>query len=248
MLSIATAVLASAPIASATTLATFGTAGQYTWTVPSGITKVGFTVYGAQGGSYVYKSAPHTITTLPGGLGGEAKATFPVRPGEVFAITVGGHGANISAGSAGGSNGGGNGGANGAGGGGASDVRHGSRQWGDCPTVSEPCGLQDRFIVAGGGGGASTITGGGQGGGFGGQNGPLISTNGQGAFGQGGTGSTYGGGGGGGWFGGDGAARFSDTGASGQGGSGYISPFAVSGSLQFAASRAGDGLVVIKTA
>ncbi len=103
-----------------------------TWTVPAGVSSVTFDVFGAQG------AGAEGVA-----LGGEARATIPVSPGQVLQINVGGR----SDSSAGGFNGGGDGGVPtflgrpGFGGGGASDVR-----------VS-PFGLAQRIIIAGGGGG-----------------------------------------------------------------------------------------------
>jgi hypothetical protein len=131
----------------------FATAGVNSWTVPAEVYTATFDVYGAQGGHGAgYKAAS-------GGLGGGARATLPVTPGQTFQITVGGVGGAGNVGSAshyqiasgaGGFNGGAIGGAtvgatndygSGGGGGGASDVR------------SDGSSLSDRIIVAGGGGG-----------------------------------------------------------------------------------------------
>jgi hypothetical protein len=104
------------------------------WTVPPGVSSVAFDVFGAQG------AGAEGV-----GLGGEARATIPVSPGQVLQINVGGR----SDSSTGGFNGGGDGGVPtslgrpGFGGGGASDVR-----------VS-PFGLAQRIIIAGGGGGTA---------------------------------------------------------------------------------------------
>jgi hypothetical protein len=167
-----------------------------TWTVPAGVTSVTLHVYGAQGG----------------GLGGGARATFGVSPGQVLQLNVGGR----ADGSTGGFNGGGNGGVPtsggaGSGGGGASDVR-----------VS-PFGLADRIIVAGGGGGdagSGLFQGGtgGAGGGVQGAGGGPNPTNNSGSPGRGGT-ATGGGAGGAGDSGGtDGTGG--TLGRGGQGGAG----------------------------
>jgi hypothetical protein len=203
------------------------TGASRTWTVPAGVTSVTFDVFGAQGG----------------GLGGEARATIAVSPGQILQLNVGGQD---------GFNGGGSGGRYGeSGGGGASDVR-----------VS-PFGLADRIIIAGGGGGSGqggllpggfggaggglsgepgrpgplgadggpglggTATGGGTGGhgGSGGRNGT------DGSLGDGGRGGDGpcpepfcgggGGGGGGGLYGGGGGGGGEAAGGSGGGGSGF---------------------------
>ncbi len=95
--------------ATSTVLKTYGTAGKYLWTVPTGVTSVTFDVYGASAGNVVDGSPP-TLVAI-GGAGGEAKATFPVKPGEQFEIVVGGRGSDNSGqfGGAGGFNGGGSG-------------------------------------------------------------------------------------------------------------------------------------------
>src|SRR5262249_22304050 len=120
---------ASGSRSSSTLLATFSTPGTYSWTVPAGVTKGTFDVFGASGGHGT--QFPPLVPA--GGPGGEAKGQFTVKPGQVFEVVVGGRGvdANGKLGGAGGFNGGGAGanlsfiGVAGAGGGGASDVRIG---------------------------------------------------------------------------------------------------------------------------
>lgn len=137
------------------------------WVVPVGVTSVTIEAWGGQGRS-------NGAGTVAGGLGGYAKATVPVTPGQTLYINVGQGGGS---GSAGGWNGGGIGGiggvstANGGGGGGGTDVRRGG------------AALTDRVIVAGGGSGAG---------------GNRIEGSSPGAGGGGG-GGYYGGGGGGAW-------------------------------------------------
>src|SRR5690348_4935304 len=84
------AVLTQSASQAATTVATFKVHGFYAWTVPSGVTKVTFTVYGASGGGAV----DNNVLLAPGGAGGETKASFQVRPGMVFEISVGERGAD----------------------------------------------------------------------------------------------------------------------------------------------------------
>lgn len=104
--------------------------------VPSGVTQVTITAYGATGGGYSDPSYGN-----PGGLGAKVKATIPVRPGQVLIIDVGGRGILNKRGmGSGGYNGGGPGGEGAFGGGGSSDVRTAKDQ------------LADRLVVAGGGG------------------------------------------------------------------------------------------------
>jgi hypothetical protein len=261
-LGIGTAMLVGAPVVMATTLATFSTQGRYTWTVPTGVTKVSFAVYGASGGSNTYHLV-HMVFTIPGGVGAEAKATFKVKPGEVLQIIVGGHGGDVATGSAAGFNGGGQGGSVGAGGGGGSEVELGGV--GDLSCGKEPsgrCTWPDRFIVAGGGGGAgnqSSYVGGAAGGLSGAFDGsgtvpggdqqcPIGQSVFVGTYDQGGIGTGTGGaGGGGGWCGGSASLGTPIYGAGGGGGSSYIDPFALSGSFP-ASTHTGDGKVVITSA
>src|SRR5881227_114530 len=65
-----------APAAS-TELARFSTPGTYSWTVPSGVRKVTFDVFGASGGNH----ADGHDTTAFGGAGGGARGQFAVKPG-----------------------------------------------------------------------------------------------------------------------------------------------------------------------
>jgi hypothetical protein len=141
-----------------------------TWTVPTGVTQATFDVYGAQGGSY--------FPGVPGGNGGETKATLTVTSGTTFSVVVagqgGGFGISCLGSGAGGFGGGGAGGylgdactgsIDGAGGGGASSVSDGT-------TV---------LLEAGGGGGAGDCFGpygfgatGGAGGGLSGEPGQSV--------------------------------------------------------------------------
>ncbi len=257
--------------ATARTLATFTTPGARIWTVPAGVTKVTFSVYGASGGEV----ADGQTLIAVGGAGGVAKGTFTVTPGERFYVIVGGHG-NPNNGSQGGvfqPNGRGGAGASdttgtllgGGGGGGASSVATGYVGK-DCFMI-QPCSDGDRFIVAGGGGGAGSLAGytGGAAGGLEGVPGGGFSGNGEagtqyrGGFGNG-DGTGYGqfasggngvpgmlsegaesGGGGGGFYGGG-----AEYGAGGGGGSSHVSGFAIKGSLPTVA-HGGDGKVIITT-
>lgn len=209
------------------------------WTVPEGVTRATFDVYGAAGGS--------AIVGPPGGRGGFAHAVVAVTPGERLTIVVGG--TPQSHGAAGYNGGAGSPGA--GGGGGASDVRRGD-------------GPGDRLLVAGGGGGGGSDAlaggsggiggaGGGLDGGDGGASGSAAGGSGgradgsggaggtgpagsdgapgapgsvDGAGGSGGSGGAYGAGGGGGWIGGGGGGgggtgtTISDNGGGGGGGGG----------------------------
>jgi hypothetical protein len=233
------------------TLATFSTPGTFTWTVPNGVKRVTFDLFGAAGGrGVVIGDAPN-----PGGLGGEATATFDVQSGQVFEIVDGGKGGESPSFGAGGFNGGGAATTLTAsgGGGGGTDVRTGA-----C-AASMSCDLNGRLLVAGGGGGGGSScasqNGGGGGGyvggsgsggcGVGGGGGTQTSGgaggagSGDGSFGSGGSSTNGGGGGGGGWYGGGGGGD-----AGGGGGSGFIAPWAVFGTMQ-AGVQSGDGRVVI---
>lgn len=104
-----------------------------TFTVPACVSQVTITANGAQGSNGNASTSPAGI----GGLGAIVTGTYPVNPGDVLNIYVGGSGALAT----GGFNGGGGNAANSsAGGGGASDVRYNGTA------------LSDRIIVAGGGG------------------------------------------------------------------------------------------------
>ena len=133
------------------------TGGTQTWTVPAGVARVSFDVYGAQGGAGVGGGA--------GGLGGRATATITVTEGQTLQLTVGGAGGTPTGGPGGSDTSGGAGGfgfassSHGGGGGGASDVRSGSGA------------LADRIIVAGGGGGGGGCSCAGAAGGAGGAGG-----------------------------------------------------------------------------
>jgi hypothetical protein len=243
------------------------TGGAQTWIVPGCVHSVAVDVHGAQGGSNA-NSPPDA-----GPLGGRAKGTLSVTPGQTLHIYVGGGG------DSGGWNGGGgiNGGYPKSRGGGASDLRTGAAT------------LSDRVIVAGGAGGhppyslghggwhgaAGGVGGGlnggtGQnsdgnqpdacGGGGGTQNnggaagcsqgsGLLASA---GTFGQGGDGGGEndndscgaGSGGGGGWYGGGGGGHQNCGGGGGGGGSSYLG--GVSDGTTEAGVRAGHGQIIIE--
>jgi hypothetical protein len=250
--------------AAVTTLQTFSTPGAYTWTVPAGVTNVTFDVFGASGGNLLKVTRLGMQVVSSGGAGGEAKAKFKVRAGQVFEIVVGGQGGNAVLNETvgtGGFNGGGDGSElYGGGGGGGSDVRLGGR--GNPCVSTQTCGYSDRIIVGGGGGGAEGYAGydGDAGGGLAGGGVTCGSSSGvsatqecagqtnlhncpnsAGGFGTGGgscPGSPFGGGGGGLW----GGASY----AVGGGGSGYVSPFSTSGSFP-GGTNTGDGKVIITT-
>ncbi|MCC7027576.1 MAG: M36 family metallopeptidase, partial [Saprospiraceae bacterium] len=131
------------------------TGGMQTWVVPAGITSITIDAYGAAGATALNSVNVCGGSPDRGGLGGYAKGTLTVTPGETLNIFVGGAGQNSGAGAF---NGGGAPCADPntcSGGGGASDVRQGGSA------------LANRRIVAGGGGGAEFSCGG-QGGGAGG--------------------------------------------------------------------------------
>jgi hypothetical protein len=230
------------------------TGGPQAIVVPEGVTSIRIDVWGAQGGAASNNSlcsAPHDT----GGLGGHARGTLAVTPGETLHIFVGGAGGT---GASGGFNGGGIGCSSTdtcASGGGASDVRQGGNAVGD------------RVIVAGGGGGAEWSCGpqgnGGHGGGLSGADGvnadgSLASGRGgtqtaggtvgtgaggsngsPGALGQGGASATtfHAGGGGGGYYGGGGGGQDGHGG----GGSSYLG--GVTNGVTTTGVRSGDGLV-----
>jgi Glycine rich protein len=200
----------------------FSVPGSYSWTVPAGVTRATFDVYGAGGGRAAYPKppSPAPIVTGMGGMGAHVRATLSVQAGQTLTAVVGGLGGDAP-GSAGGFNGGAGGHGDiagvGGGGGGASDVRTGP---------SDTSGLSSRLLVAGGGGGASTLTGTDARGGDGG----LVGRNGQ--AGRTGLGASQGGGGGtanAGGAGGTGATgplppTDGASGALGLGGQGAVAP------------------------
>ena len=240
-----------------------------TFNVPSTVTQVTVTAYGAQGGTAVGGAV--------GGPGGEAVETLNVTPGSTLYVYVGGQG---TGGGAGGFNGGGAGGIgtevlilavqHGGGGGGASDVR------------STPPTLTHRLVVAGGGGGGGGVVqtpvlfvctggvGGGSTGGTptcqgtgvppgggtqtaGGEGGQGVVMGGSGGPGQGGQGGSTttvglaqtegGGGGGGGWYGGGGGGASTGVVAPAYGGAGG-SGYAPTGTL-YSGVNVGNGEVLI---
>src|SRR4051812_9429978 len=75
--------------------ATFGTPGNYTWTVPAYVNTIDVELFGAAGGDQrtAYSDVEH------GAPGGRVQASVPVTPGQTYAIVVGGKG-----GTAGGTN------------------------------------------------------------------------------------------------------------------------------------------------
>ena len=228
---------ASQAAASRQAIFTYTGSPQY-WTVPRGVTRATFDLYGAQGGTGTGDA--HNAAVGAGGKGAHLQATlkhlhrFQLRSGRVFQINVGGVGAD-----------GQGSGSIASVGGGASDVRDGA------------FALADQLLVAGGGGGGGggsfypgggaggdsgsagiggvgpfnlccgTVGGGGDGGGAGtasagGSGGAGGSSNagtgGPGTLGSGGSGGSSpstGGGGGAGYFGGGGG-----------GGGGYFQDFA----------------------
>jgi hypothetical protein len=238
LLAIAAPVSAAKPPKQPVVLYTQTTPGSFTWTVPIGVRRVTFEVYGAAGGRN-------------GGLGGKATGTFSVRPGQVIQIVVGGQGSDSDTpGFNGGGTGYSSGNSYGGGGGGASDIRVGA-----C-AFAETCGLETRIVVGGGGGGSGGGLEGGTGAGDGGTGGTQTSggvgpggdAEAAGTFGSGGDhgpGGYASGGGGGGWFGGGGGGQNVILGrGAGGGGSGHVSPLALSWAME-SAVQSGDGMVVI---
>ena len=205
----AAACLLALPASASADTETFSyTGGQQQWTVPLGVHSAQFDLYGAQGSN-------NGNSGFTGGMGGRARATFDVTPGQTLYLYVGG--------TPGFNQGGFNGGGRAfAGGGGGTDLRVGGT------------GLGNRVLVAGGGGGVGNYGGastGGAGGGLTGTSGssptagaPGTQTEGgpgtwPGSLGQGGGGGfgsgTASGGGGGGYYGGG------TNDQEGGGGSGY---------------------------
>ena len=224
------------------------TGAMESFTVPACVSSLTLDVMGSKGGDCIYNQ-PGTKPDDLGGLGGRVVAVYPVTPGQVLNIFVGGIPYN----------GGGTGGGSiaQAHGGGASDIRIGGIT------------LADRVVVAGGGGGggnncSTNAEPGGNGGGLtgatgwqcGNQTGTAVGQGGTqsaggaagtspataGALGQGGNAGgagTASGGGGGGYYGGGGAAY-----GGGGGGSSYTSPSAGS-VVHTQGYQNGTGLVII---
>jgi hypothetical protein len=234
------------------------TAGDYTWTVPCGVTAFTVELWGAGG------SGTSSNTGGIGGGGGYGKATFGTGSGIVVHITVGSAGkSNGASGSFGGGGPAGTPQSSGASGGGASFIFRENTLRTSMYALAGGGGASGRNLNAHGGGGGgfnssgsnapnnptnSSITGG-RGGstsaGGGGGGGTGASTGGTGSIyscttcqsgGTGGNGSTnpVGGGGGGGYYGGGGGAGGSTTllTSGGGGGSGYTNstygPYSIS--------------------
>jgi hypothetical protein len=234
--------------------------GPQAWTVPPGVVRATFDLYGAEGAGG--RSTGHPGGA--GGLGAHVTAELAVVPGETLGVMVGGPGSD----SAGGFNGGGEPGffgTPGGGGGGASDIRREGERL--LVAAGGGGGAGAGLESAGGDGGASGGTGangdgpesgfGGEPGfenapGDGGAGGAGGSTGGTGGLGTGGDGGGVnsefagdGGGAGGGYYGGGGGGSGGNMagGGGGGGGSSYIDP-AASGSITEGA-RSGDGRIVI---
>ncbi|HEY3478372.1 MAG TPA: hypothetical protein VGL02_05655, partial [Streptomyces sp.] len=86
------ACLGSVPAASAQTSQTFTQDG--TFTVPDGVTQLTVTAIGAGGGGGGDSVQPGVASWGGGGGGGGAivQCMLPVSPGQVFTVSVGGHG------------------------------------------------------------------------------------------------------------------------------------------------------------
>jgi hypothetical protein len=140
--------------AATTATATFSSPGQYSFSVPPGVTSIAVTAVGGAGGSCAPDIAPASPGPWVGGSGAQVAATVAVSPGERLLVGVGTPGGRcgVPAGGAGGTGGGGSGGAGlvaelhgGGGGGGASLVG----------VASPSPGFPGSLVVAGAGGGAS---------------------------------------------------------------------------------------------
>jgi hypothetical protein len=131
--------VAAGPAVGAPATTSFTTPGDYSWTVPAGVTTVQAVLSGAQGGP---ASDPPSVFGT-GGPGASVTATLPVTPGSTLSIEVGGQGGQGGQVSIGGAGAGGTslGGYDGGAGGGASRITDG----------------QAVLAVAGGGGGATAL-------------------------------------------------------------------------------------------
>lgn len=185
---IATAVGPLTNVARADVTATtmFPSAGEYSFTVPPGVTSISVTAVGGAGGA---------SCDAAGGEGASVSGAFSVTPGEQLQIGVGGAGGTATCGTQGGV-----GGLGGGGVGGTGSVSDGGGGGGGATVVSGPslsAGYPSVLVIAAGGGGA----GGGLTAGAGGDAG-SPGNNGGGACGAGGAGTSSGGGAGGGTSGG----------------------------------------------
>lgn len=201
------------------------TGATHGWTVPAGVTSIGVTLYGANGGTGGEPGGA-------GGLGAEVTGSLAVSGGEALTVNVGGvgGGAETNATANGGYGGGGSGGnpvggtVNGGGGGGATDLSYlsaavsagggggggggGSSGGGSGGNADQGGGPGSPYLNLGaGGGGSSGDSGGGGGTGGTGTSGLCGTTHsgasgGDGSSGTGGQGNTNAGGGGGGLVGG----------------------------------------------
>ena len=231
--------LSDAQAATPTAIFPFTGAPQ-TWTVPSGVSTVHVTAYGAQGGGDY------------GGFGAAVVADLPVTAGQQLIVRVGGRGSRATGGfnGGGGSSFAGAGLGQGQGGGGASDISLGDV----------------RLVVAGGGGGSAGGPDFGMGGSAGGATGEdgvdgsgihrggsggtaAQAGSGGGAYAGAGAGAVGGnggfnaGGGGGGRFGGGGGGGDSSGGSAAGGGAG--SSYAAGNATFVQGARVGDGEVDI---
>ncbi len=234
------------------------TGSTQTFTVPSGVTSIDVTLYGAQGGTGYGGGA--------GGAGGETTGTISVTPGEVLTIIAGGQGAN--GGGAGTSAAGGYGGGGGTG---ASGTGYSTSGGGGGMSAIETSGGTYLAIAGGGGGGATVyayigavgggLTGGttsgvGRNGGGGTQTAggsvtignicdtidPTVGSADQGGI--GGSGAGYsGGGGGGGYYGGGGGDCATASGVGTGGGGSALVP---SGGSTISGVQSGNGQVTIQ--
>jgi type II secretory pathway pseudopilin PulG len=228
------------------------TGGSQSYTVPSSVYTLTYTINGAEG----------YVASGTGGLGGQVTGTLSVTPGEVLTVNVGCQGTSGSGGYGGGGGGGTGGGGIGGGGGGASQISNGSTALAIAAGGGGNGG--DNGSVGGAGGGTTGATGGyaGSYAGYGGKGGsttaggaggtgseagggltgnPGSSLNG--GAGGASTGNVYGGGGGGGgggYFGGGGAEGGGGGGYAGGGGGGGSS-LVPSGSTTSTGVNAGNG-------
>lgn len=241
LLLFAVSILMPNALTSQTTTQSFSFTGTIqTWTVPNGVTSVELEVTGGDGGDGNMQE---------GGSGAKATATFPVTPGTVLEIVIGGAGASSTA------NGGGGGGSGvriqgaaaplivaggGAGGARGSSSRSMAGGGGVIATGNGNGGDEGGTNGSGGGGGLLTdgnsgSLNGGTGGkkGFGADGGIGFGGLGNGGFGVGGGGgggddAIVGGGGGGGYSGGDASLTGSKIPNFSTGGGSFIDPSATS--------------------
>ena len=200
------------------------TGSNQSYTVPTGITSITVTMWGAGGGGF--------STSLAGGAGAFIQGNLSVTPGQILTIIVGGGSASTYGGGGGAGTQGGRGGGRSSiktsggdeivivGGGGGAGPQHGGGQANYSPTINSGAGFRGREGNPPYGGAGGTQTAGGERGGDGVTTG-YYGVSGSYLLGGDGGAVGYSGGGGGGYYGGGGGGLTNFNGCGGGGGSSY---------------------------